>query len=64
MEKRPAGAPTRRSSPNLDEYAIYSKVGGFIKRVRNARNPNEPDPVLVSLPPGLYEIQAEAEVTG
>ncbi len=47
--------------PVHTDYTIYSQGGGFIKQVRNARNPNDPEPVLVSLPPGLYEIQAQAE---
>ena len=47
--------------PAHTDYTICSQGGGFFKRVSNARNPNDPEPILVSLPPGRYEIQAEAE---
>ena len=43
------------------DYTIYSEGGKLLKRVRNARDRNDPEPTLVSLPPGRYEIQAEAE---
>ena len=47
--------------PAHTDYTIYSEGGRFLKRVRNARDRNDPEPTLVSLPPGRYEIQAEAE---
>jgi hypothetical protein len=43
------------------DCTIYSEGGRLLKRVRNARDRNDPEPTLVSLPPGRYEIQAGAE---
>jgi hypothetical protein len=51
-------------TPAHTDYTIYSQEGGFLKRVRNARDPNDPAPALVALPPGRYEIQAEAADAG
>jgi hypothetical protein len=46
-------------------YGLWSVAssgdGRLLKRVRNARDGNDREPTLVSLPPGRYEIQAEAE---
>lgn len=43
------------------DYTIYPQGSRLVKRVRYARDQNDPEPTLVSLPPGRYEIQAEAE---
>jgi hypothetical protein len=42
-------------------YTIYNEAGRLVKRVRNARNQDDPEPTLVPLPAGCYEIRAEAE---
>ena len=47
--------------PAHTDYSIYNQDGAFLKRVRNARDQNDPTPTVVHLPPGSYEIQAEAE---
>jgi hypothetical protein len=47
--------------PAHTDYTIYSQGGALLKRVRNARNPDDGEPALVPLPPGLYDIQAQAE---
>jgi hypothetical protein len=47
--------------PAHTDYTIYNEGGRLLKRVRNARDRNDPEPTLVSLPPGRYQIQAEAE---
>ena len=43
------------------DYIISTEHGNILKYVRNARNPADPDPALVALPPGRYKIEAEAE---
>ena len=50
-----------RYDPAHTDYTIYSEGGRLLKRVRNAPDRNDPEPTLVSLPPGRYEILAEAE---
>lgn len=50
-----------RYEPAHTDYAIYSQGGTLLERVRNARDRNDAAPALVSLPPGRYEIAAEAE---
>ena len=47
--------------PAHTDYTIYSQDGRPLRQVRNARSENDPEPTRVSLPPGHYEIQAEAE---
>ncbi len=47
--------------PAHTDYTIYAQGGGLLQRVRNARDPEDPHPALVRLPPGSYEIQARAE---
>ncbi len=47
--------------PAHTDYTIYALGGKLLEQVRNARNENDPEPTLVSLPPGRYEIQAEGE---
>ena len=42
-------------------YAIYNHDGKLRERVSNLRNQSGLGPALVSLPPGLYEVRAEAE---
>jgi hypothetical protein len=46
------------------DYVILTQDGKPLHYVRNARNPADPDPALVTLPPGRYEVQAEAEESG
>ena len=48
-------------APAHTDYTIYGGSGEFLRRVRNAGNPDDPNPTLVSLAPGSYEIRAEAE---
>ncbi|HXP63112.1 MAG TPA: hypothetical protein VN829_21605 [Dongiaceae bacterium] len=49
--------------PHTD-YALYSANGEFLREVRNASASNPAQPELVSLPPGLYQIQAKSEERG
>ena len=46
------------------DYVIRTEDGNILKHVRNARNPADPNPALVTLPPGRYTIEAEAEEAG
>jgi hypothetical protein len=46
------------------DYVIRTQEGNILKNVRNARNPADPDPALVALPPGRYKIEAEGEEAG
>jgi hypothetical protein len=48
-------------SPARSDYALYNDQGSLIKWVRNARNPYDPQPAIVSLPPGRYQIEAAAD---
>ncbi len=45
------------------DYVILTKDGHEFRYVRNATNPADPQPALVPLPPGRYEVKAEAEET-
>jgi hypothetical protein len=45
------------------DYIIRTEDGVTFRYVRNATNPADPDPALVSLPPGRYKVQAEGEGT-
>lgn len=47
--------------PTHTGYTIYNQGGMFLKHVPNSRNRGDGEPTLVSLPPGRYEIRAEAE---
>jgi hypothetical protein len=51
-------------APGHTSYTIYDQGGGLVKRVRNARNPDDPEPTLVPLASGRYEVVAEAEDHG
>jgi hypothetical protein len=46
------------------DYTIYSQDGKVLREVHNARGPNDPDPAVVPLPPGKYEIEAHARDFG
>ena len=41
------------------DYTIYAPEGKVLKRVRNARDPNDDAPTVVTLPPGSYKVEAE-----
>ena len=43
------------------DYTILTEDGRPLQYVRNARNPADPNPALVTLPPGRYKVEAEAE---
>jgi hypothetical protein len=47
--------------PAHADYTIYGSDGKVLKRVRNAHDWNDGKPALVKLPPGHYEVQAQAE---
>ncbi|HTS16133.1 MAG TPA: hypothetical protein VMP11_01020 [Verrucomicrobiae bacterium] len=51
-------------SPARSDYALYNDQGTLIQWVRNARNQYDPIPTRVSLPPGQYEIEADADGDG
>ncbi len=42
------------------DYTIYAQNGEVFKHVRNARDPNDDTPTLVTLPAGSYKVEAEA----
>jgi hypothetical protein len=46
------------------DYRIYTPKGKLVQRVRNAKNPEDAKPALVSLPAGDYWVKAEAEGYG
>jgi hypothetical protein len=48
-------------APAHSDYSIYNSEGNLVERVRNARNEEDPQPAVVTLPPGHYEVKAEAE---
>jgi hypothetical protein len=43
------------------DYLIRTEAGLTFQYVRNATNPADPNPAVVSLPPGRYRVQAEGE---
>ena len=47
-------------TPAHTGYAIYTGDGRFLQAVANASNPDDAQPTRVTLPPGLYQIQAQA----
>jgi hypothetical protein len=48
-------------TPAHSDYSIYDSNGKLVEQVRNARNQEDPQPAVVMLPPGHYEVKAEAE---
>jgi hypothetical protein len=45
--------------PAHTDYTIYTQKGDVFRRVRNARDPNDQAPALVTLPAGSYKVEAE-----
>jgi hypothetical protein len=45
-------------------YTIRSQDGKVVKQVQNAENEDDPTPALVSLPPGRYDVEAQADQYG
>lgn len=43
------------------DYTLLTQDGRILQYVRNARNPADPNPALVTLPPGHYKVEADAE---
>ncbi len=43
------------------DYSLYAADGRFLQRVCNSRNPRDPEPTLLKLPPGSYIVKAEAQ---
>jgi hypothetical protein len=50
--------------PAHTDYTIYTKAGKVYERVKNARNYEDPQPAIVTLPPGEYRIMAKARDFG
>lgn len=46
------------------DYTIYTDNGKVVEHVKNARNYEDPQPAVVSLPPGNYRIEARARDYG
>lgn len=46
--------------PAHTDYTIYTQSGDVFRHVRNARDPNDQTPTLVTLPAGSYKVEAEA----
>jgi len=47
--------------PAHTDYTIYTEAGQVFKHVHNARNLDDAQPALVTLPPGNYKIEAQAK---
>jgi hypothetical protein len=45
--------------PAHTDYTIYTQAGQVFQRVHNARNLDDPQPSLVTLPGGTYRIEAQ-----
>ena len=45
--------------PAHTDYTIYTQNGDVFKHVRNARDPNDGTPTVVTLPAGTYKVAAE-----
>ena len=50
--------------PAHSGYTLCSRDGKVIEHVCNARNPNDPEPAVVPLAPGNYEVKATARGFG
>ena len=46
--------------PAHTDYTIYTQDGQFLQHVRNAREPGDQTPTLVTLPAGSYKVEAKA----
>jgi hypothetical protein len=46
------------------DYTICTRDGKVLERVHNARSFNDPEPAVVPLPPGNYEVKANARGFG
>lgn len=46
------------------DYTICTWDGKVLQHVRNARNLDDPEPAVVPLPPGQYEVKAKASDDG
>ena len=46
--------------PAHSGYTIYTRNGDVFRHVRNARDPNDQTPTLVTLPAGSYKVEAQA----
>ncbi len=47
--------------PAHTDYTILTQDGKVFEHVRNARNPDDAEPARVTLPPGIYRVEARAE---
>ena len=58
-----AGAEALREfdEPAHTDYSLCSRTGEFLRRVQNARDSQDAEPTLLPLPPGRYQVKAEAE---
>jgi hypothetical protein len=50
--------------PAHSDYTICDRDGKVLQHVRNARNPEDPEPAVVPLAPGEYEVKAKARDFG
>ncbi len=50
--------------PAHSDYTICTRDGTVLEHVRNARTANDPEPAVVPLPPGNYEVKAKARDYG
>ncbi len=50
--------------PAHSDYTIYTQDGKVLRHVHNARGPDDPQPAVVPLPPGNYEVKAKARGIG
>ncbi len=46
--------------PAHTDYTIYARNGEVFQHVRNARDITDDSPAVVTLPPGSYQVEAEA----
>jgi hypothetical protein len=46
--------------PAHSDYTIYTRDGYVFKHVANASDPNDDMPAIVTLPAGLYQVEAQA----
>jgi hypothetical protein len=64
MENNDFGRNDFLYEPAHTDYSICSKDGKVLQQVCNARGPNDPEPAVVPLAPGAYEIKAKARDYG
>ncbi len=50
-------------APGRTGYTVYAPDGEVVRKVSNAQSGSEAEPARITLPPGAYNVEAEAELS-